>query len=393
MYSLGCVFLEIATLVLGKSLHSFRAHYATPKTDTAVEDAYFLNLERIHTWIDFLEGITHDEPKLEQTLEHKLNLAQVESHDFVPESPVTSDLDRRMIGALPTIRQMLDETPTVRPKAKCLWEKFQYVSVERCRDCDPRHPEVWKPSAEQKQKAEEGTNNRRSMHLIPEENSPHGTHFNGDANITFGNIDSTFLSATDPRLVQKQRRSSSPHIHRRSAGAPINAANGQSVPPRVGHRASSPDSRRPTVNRNPMTSSPRPASPTMSNLGLTKTASNPRATSPNANSRLGNEHRSQSGILHSSSTTHQSSYSGKRNSVSQVPGSPRTSRHNLKSNSGDLAEKQAQKVASDSTHEDDHVSPYTDIIIYDYANESVYVSPYIAIGGMLPACPTKMNFS
>lgn len=378
VFSLGCVFLEIATLVLGKSLRDFSAHYTTPKNETAAGEAYFCNLDNVHTWIDFLQGVSLDEsarPKIEQTTGERLTSAQIDSHDFVPESPTTRDPDQRMITALPTIRQMLDETPTARPKTKGLWEKFQWVSNEKCQDCDPRHPDVWVPSAAQKQKAEEGTSNRRSMHQIPEESLPDSAY----GRLKFGGIDMTFLSATDAHFNQRPRRSSSPHIHKRSGGVPTSFANGQPVPSRA-QRASSPDARWNPNHRSSITTSPRPASPTTSASPLTKTSSNPRAASPHASSRPGNEHRSQSGILNNSTATHQSSYS-KRNSVTQIPGSPRGSRHNIKSNSGDLAEKQSTKTPSGGTQEDDRVAPKTDVIIYDYAGEHVYTAPFMAIGG------------
>lgn len=145
VFSLGCVFLEMATLIVGKSLHKFSAHYTTQKNETGVEDAYHCNLDRVHTWIDYLQGPPQaqqqPEQQPEQPSERSLVKAQIESHDFVPESPDVSNCEKGLLDALNTIRQMLDETPTVRPKARGLWEKFQGVSSEICRDCDPRHPE------------------------------------------------------------------------------------------------------------------------------------------------------------------------------------------------------------------------------------------------------------
>lgn len=159
VFSLGCVFLEMATLVLGKSLNSLSAHHAKQKNDTGlVQDAYHCNLDRVHTWIDGLNRPRQDVVNLEQTLKDSLAQAQMHNHDSIPESIEPVDPEKRMVSALGTIRQMLDETPTARPKAKSLWTKFQCVSSDICRDCDPRHPEVWRPSAAQKQKLEEGIN-------------------------------------------------------------------------------------------------------------------------------------------------------------------------------------------------------------------------------------------
>ncbi|KAI4200158.1 MAG: hypothetical protein LQ350_004119 [Teloschistes chrysophthalmus] len=41
---------------------------------------------------------------------------------------------------------MIDENPRKRPSAQDLWAGFGNVSSEVCPDCDPRHPDVWKPS-------------------------------------------------------------------------------------------------------------------------------------------------------------------------------------------------------------------------------------------------------
>ena len=381
VFSLGCVFLEIATLVLGKSLHDFSAYYATQKNDTGVEDAYHCNLDRVHEWIDGLGGPSHKDTKLEQTLEHSLTSEQIDSHDFIPEPTEPADPEGKMIGALAAIRQMLDETPTSRPKAKGLWGKFQWVSDDKCRDCDPRHPEVWIPSAVQKQKLEEGTNNRRSMHLIPEENLPDRSYLNVDGRAFFSGIDSTFLSAQDMR---RSRRSSSPHIHKRVGGAPMSVVNGQPMPPRAPQRASSPDNRWHFVNtRGSTTTSPRPASPTTSALGLTKTTSHPRAASPQNGPTIGTMHHAQSSILNNVPSATQSPSASNRNFTTPIPSSPKAGRHPLKSNSGDLPEKQALKATSNGAvqQNEDKVPDATDVIIYDYSGEHVYVAPYIALRG------------
>ena len=388
VFSLGCVFLEMATLLLGKSLNKFSKHYTTQKNETGVEDAYHCNLDRVHTWIDYLQGPDRPEHQPEQQSEQSLIHAQIDSHDFVPEATDINDPEKRMLDSLETIRQMLDETPTVRPKAKGLWEKFQWVSSEMCPDCDLRHRNVWKPSEFQKQKAEEGTNSRRSMHLIPEEVG-NGSYANGDGQFKFGGIDSSLLSAHDPRFSHRQRRSSSPHINRRTGAVSLNTINGnnfigQSPPAASVKRASSPDTRwQNNHNRGSNTTSPRPASPTMSsNHGLTKTTSHPRAASPQP-VRLASDHRNQSGILNSTSSTTQIPSVNKRNSVSNIPSSPRASRATLKTSSGDLPEKQAQKVTQNGAirPKEDELPPLTDIMIYDFSGELVYIAAYASLRG------------
>ena len=118
IFSLGCVLLEVAALVLQPDPWELRA----------------LNLSRPHSvaqmycdiLINFLEG-------------------SGPTYKEMTDSEAVRDV--RMIGALSTIREMLDEEPEQRPKAHGLWEKFKWVSLEICADCDPRHPGVWRSQA------------------------------------------------------------------------------------------------------------------------------------------------------------------------------------------------------------------------------------------------------
>lgn len=149
-------------------------------------------------------------------------------------------------------------------------------------------------------------------------------------------------------------------------------------------------------NRGSITASPRPASPSTSvPTGLTKTTSHPRTTSPQP-TRLGPDHRNQSGILHNPSSVTPPPNSNKRNSVSQIPqipSSPRASRTTLKTSSGDLAEKQAQKHTQNGTTkpEEDRMPPLTDVMIYDYSGELVYVAAYASLRGTLDPFSSPVN--
>lgn len=124
------------------------SHYAAPINDSGREEAYYRNLERVYTWIEHLGKPRDPEPRSAPDLIGE----SIKGQDFVP------DLDSRLIEALGTIRCMLDNEPTKRPNAQGLWEGFQHVSSQKCRDCDPRHKECWKPNREQrdaKKEAEE----------------------------------------------------------------------------------------------------------------------------------------------------------------------------------------------------------------------------------------------
>lgn len=163
VFSLGCVFLEMATLLLGDTLNGLSEHYSTTVNESAKDDAYHRNLEKVHTWIDHLRtsrGFRH-----------------MHGHWVPGENVVSQEIST--IEALAGVRQMLDEDPQNRPASKMLWHRFEDISPKKCRDCDPRSPEMWRPSAKQQTAAETGLSNRRSLHAeeterdaIPEADSP-----------------------------------------------------------------------------------------------------------------------------------------------------------------------------------------------------------------------------
>ena len=179
VFSLGCVFLEMATLLLGKNLCNLSDHCATIINDTSKEEAYHCNLGKVHSWIDHLRFSRGFKPVQENTIPGETN----NDRNF------RSSPDNNITAALVDIRQMLDETPSKRPVSTGLWQRFQHISAILCRDCDPRHPEVWKPSARQQRDAQTGLN-RRSLHAMEERitrnieasvSNDIGIQLNGDA--------------------------------------------------------------------------------------------------------------------------------------------------------------------------------------------------------------------
>ena len=167
VFSLGCVFLEMATLLLGKDLNNLSDHCATIINDSGREEAYHCNLGKVHSWIDYLRASHGLKPVQEQLLLKEISVQNVQP------SP-----DNYLTAALIDIRQMLDEIPSNRPASRELWQKFQHISEIICRDCDPRRPaDIWKPSAMQQRDAQTGLNNRRSLHAIE---APPTLQLNGD---------------------------------------------------------------------------------------------------------------------------------------------------------------------------------------------------------------------
>lgn len=197
VFSLGCVFLEMATLLLGKDLNNLSDYCATIVNDSSKDEAYHCNLGKVHSWIDHLRYLRGFKP--------------VQEHGLLGEKSTIQNLntnpDDHMTAALVDIRQMLDETPSKRPVSKRLWQRFKNISAMRCKDCDPRRPgEIWKPSARQQRDAQTGLNNRRSLHAIERKNL-----MSREPSLS-GQIDSTILSPrlnTD-RSLRRPRRGSSP---------------------------------------------------------------------------------------------------------------------------------------------------------------------------------------
>jgi serine/threonine protein kinase len=189
VFSLGCVFLEMATLLLGRDLDNLAAHYATTVNQTGLEEAYHCNLDKVYTWIDFLRtrGTRTDQEQPHQA-------ESILSQDYAP------DPEQSVTESLIQVRKMLDEDPKMRPKSRDLWSCFRSINPEKCRDCDPRLEERWKPSIKQRQNAKAGLN-RRSMisevDVIPETTEP----------LPFEGIDGRLLSP--PHSGPQSRRVSS----------------------------------------------------------------------------------------------------------------------------------------------------------------------------------------
>ena len=180
VFSLGCVFLEVATLLLGEDLKEFSEHYTSTVNNTGVEEAYHCNLPRLYSWIDFLRARGPNNPQDQPLLAENIKV-----QDHIP------DADQVMVDSLIHIREMLDENPQARPQSQGLWKCFQYISPEKCKDCDPRLEERWKPSLKQQQNAKTGLQNRRSM-ISEDAVSLESWHI-----ARTGDIDSRLLSAQE----------------------------------------------------------------------------------------------------------------------------------------------------------------------------------------------------
>lgn len=116
VFSLGCVFLEMATIILGKSLDELKTHI-----QGNIDAAYRRNLDRVRTWTEVLASTSQSSP--------------------------TRSLDADLVRALPEILRMLSREPLSRPSADSLRTRFQFVSRETCKWCDLRRESRNKSSA------------------------------------------------------------------------------------------------------------------------------------------------------------------------------------------------------------------------------------------------------
>ncbi|KAL8664206.1 MAG: hypothetical protein Q9202_003284 [Teloschistes flavicans] len=114
VYSLGCVFLEIATIFSGRDFPSFWFN----------SSSYAEQLPQVHAWLDLLGREESPRPILRNARARAVGMTS---------------------GPISTIRSMVDYSPEERPPTLGLWECFLTVSSKLCPDCDLRHPEVWKP--------------------------------------------------------------------------------------------------------------------------------------------------------------------------------------------------------------------------------------------------------
>ena len=204
VFSLGCVFLEMATLLLGEDLTKLSEFYTTTVNVSATEEAYHCNLDKVYSWIDHLRAS---------------NTIKLVQDNWLPGAvhevqSIVSSTDDHMVAALVHLRRMLDEVPSNRPPSKTLWQHFQNISSEQCRDCDPRRPEdIWKPSIMQQKNAKTGLINRRSVQVDEDLDTEAGESFR------YGKIDSALLSAhrMPDRSNWRRMRESSPSKSLRSS--------------------------------------------------------------------------------------------------------------------------------------------------------------------------------
>ncbi len=361
VFSLGCVFLEMATLILGKDHDDFRAFIGTN------EDAYCSKLERVHQWIGNLEG--SKQPAQTSTLDASLVRENVESHDFMPR------IDHGMMDCLATIRQMLNENPSNRPRAKGLWKGFQSLSPRICDDCDERNETRWRPSIRQQQNTESGVSRRQSQHLIHSPDSARNPNSRlSPESVPLRQHRPSSLAVYQPNPVEQHLRQQRASFSSVSQQAPSNSARESVSPPRFSVYHNQVNPHRPSSPRSVQSNSRHPGSPQISGVTISGFPPDERerhTETPNFTRPI----PTSNGTTFSNSLPANILVGPKGSSHFQVPNSQasNSTQQTMKLNSG--------KIRQNRTPSEEKMLPSTEIIVYDKEDQLPYVTVFSSLKG------------
>ena len=142
-FSLGCVFLEMASLLLGFEIEGdsgLHNHFEHVVNEQSLFTAYAHQLPKVQSWTQKLRD-AHSDPSKQQNLTEP-GSAVVEAH---AESSAWIGL---VIKSLDQIERMLSEKKEARPDLDKLWKTFKEISPDKhCEDC------MWEPPPQQKENA------------------------------------------------------------------------------------------------------------------------------------------------------------------------------------------------------------------------------------------------
>ncbi|RMZ78106.1 hypothetical protein DV737_g4061, partial [Chaetothyriales sp. CBS 132003] len=139
VYCLGCVFVEMISLLFGYTLEQLLEAYGIKIPKTAdIDVRYYRSLSRVNSWLSSLEGPT--------------------STTFWNRA-----WEDKVKAAIPTIKRMIADEMKDRPVAEGLWKKFNFA-VEDCKDCHP-DTNTWKPTEQQKKAYDGGRQYREDLAL------------------------------------------------------------------------------------------------------------------------------------------------------------------------------------------------------------------------------------
>ena len=143
VFMLGCVFLEMASLISGKDWEACKRHFTKVINRTGKNESFCSNLEKLNEWIQTIS----------QAPTNGVHGMTDKQHQF-------------FVKSLETVTAMLSERPGMRPKTDGLWQNFNFPGQKLCRDCHPQHKDVWKATELQIQETDRALR-RRSVRSTP----------------------------------------------------------------------------------------------------------------------------------------------------------------------------------------------------------------------------------
>ena len=141
IFSLGCVFLEMASLIIGQTWKSCKTYCRHGINKTAFNTDFCSNLGKVKDWINKLSALVS--ARVEKGIAFCIG----------------------MEGVLTAITKMLDRSPEERPPAKGLWKQFYSSGQLKCCDCHPDHDQRWMPTKSQELETLNATRRRHSISL------------------------------------------------------------------------------------------------------------------------------------------------------------------------------------------------------------------------------------
>ena len=126
VFSLGCVFLEMISIILGMTRSSCNDHFSSPIKGTGRNMDFCSHLDKLPEWI------------------RQLSKSSQTPGGLVSNGDLDAEQAAVKFNSLETITKMLDQNPKSRPVTLDLYRDFDFPGQKKCRDCHPDHGEAWK---------------------------------------------------------------------------------------------------------------------------------------------------------------------------------------------------------------------------------------------------------
>jgi len=128
VFSLGCVNLEMITIILGKSLVSLHSHRCG--ADQSSERCYSETIKETDVWIGSLSSATNS----------YIDSSRLQLPDHINRASFSEKLRTEPTKVLSVIKDMMREDQNERPQAYQLWDNFKCLYLQDlCVPCEEQH--------------------------------------------------------------------------------------------------------------------------------------------------------------------------------------------------------------------------------------------------------------